>query len=82
MKTRFRQDGTCSQCSGGWLCKSCQLDNAKRDHALSALLAVTAAGIQQNRIARVCARFELEGDEGGTRTEKAAAMLALNPSLA
>lgn len=82
MQTRFRSDGSCSTCAGGWMCKACQADAAKRDAAFSAVLRSAAEGIKQTRIARVCARFELESDEGGTRSEKAAAMLASNPLLA
>lgn len=80
--TRFRPDGSCSTCSGGWLCKACQDDNAKRDAGLSLLLRGTVVGIRQTRIARVCARFELESDEMQTREHKAADMLAANPFLA
>jgi len=81
-QTRFRSDGSCSTCAGGWLCKACQIDGLARDRARSAVLASAALGIHCNRIARVCARFELESDEGGTRSEKAAAMLVINPFLA
>lgn len=82
MKTRFRPDGSCSTCSGGWLCKACQNDGLARDKARSAILRSTVQGIQQTRIARVCSRYELESDERGTREEKAAEMLAVNPLLA
>lgn len=82
MKTRFDSTGRCLTCSGGWLCKACQTDSLARDKAFSAVLSSAVAGIQANRVARVCARFELESDEGGTRSQKAAAMLAVNPLLA
>lgn len=83
MKTlRFRPDGSCALCSGGWLCKVCQADNAERERRQSATIAAAARGIRATRIARVCARFELESDEMATREQKAAAMLAINPSLA
>lgn len=82
MKTRFDSSGRCMTCIGGNLCKFCSADNAKQDRERSAVLASAAADIRCNRIARVCARFELESDEGGTREEKAAAILALNPNLA
>lgn len=82
MKNRFRQDGSCSTCLGGNLCRHCSADSAKRDAIFSRVLQQAAAGIRENRIARVCSRFELESDEFLTREQKACAMLATNPALA
>lgn len=46
------------------------------------MFARVGAYIRAERVARVCARFEIESDERGTREEKGAAMLQLNPWLA
>lgn len=82
MKNRFRPDGSCSACSGGWLCKACQNDNARSYGEQADMFRRVAAYSRSERVARVCARYELESDEGGSREEKAAAMLERNPGLA
>lgn len=72
----LRADGSCPACSGGWVCAFHRSQGLRADRERSAMLRRVCAGIRANRIAEVCARFELESDEGGTREEKAARMLA------
>lgn len=72
----MREDGSCPLCVGGWLCLFHQEAAAQRDRDLGAMLRRVAAAQHANEIARVCARFELESDEGGTREEKAERYLA------
>lgn len=82
VKPETYPDGACKACAGGWKCAYHIAEDAERDRQMSAVLRRACEGIRINRIARVCARFELESDEFLTREQKAEAMLAANPNLA
>jgi hypothetical protein len=78
MKTRFNPQGRCVVCSGGWLCVNCQNDNAKQDYAQFNTMKRASDGIKAQRIARLCALYEIESDEGGTREHKAQKLLSIH----
>lgn len=71
----MRPDGSCPACIGGWLCVFHQQENARRDRERAKVFRAAAVGIRTNRIAELCARHEIESDEGGNREDKAARML-------
>lgn len=71
----LRSDGTCSACVGGWTCKFHQEENAERDRERCAMLQSAARHIRAVRIAELCSSLELEGDESGSREDRAARML-------
>ena len=78
-KPTLRKDGSCSACCGGWQCAWHQAEGVRRDRERGAMLRRISAVSWQYEIARVCSRFELESNEGGTREEKAERYLAVNP---
>ena len=82
VKPDFYPDGACKACAGGWKCAFHIAEDAEREKRRHEVLRRTVAGIQQTRIYRVCARFELESDEFLSREQKAEAMLTANPNLA
>ena len=69
--------GQCMDCAplGGWLCRSCQADLSESDRARMETLRRACAGVRENRIAELCADFEIDSDESGTREDRAARML-------
>ena len=69
--------GQCADCAalGGWLCRSCQVDNAKSERARMETLRRVVAISRATRIAELCADHEIESDDGGTREDKAARIL-------
>ncbi len=73
--SRFAPDGHCQSCIGGWLCKDCQGDSAKRERQFSIVLKQVTNNIRANAIARVCQMHELESDEMQSREQKALAYL-------
>ena len=75
-------DGACKACVGGWKCAFHIAEDEERERRMSDVLRQAVAGIRATRIARVCARFELESDEFLTREQKAEAMLLADPNLA
>lgn len=75
MRPTLNPDGSCPLCLGGWLCSWHQQDGLRRDREQAATLRQVAANIRQARIESICARYELESDEGGTAEQKAAKLL-------
>jgi len=67
--------GACTACRGGWLCQWHKDEGLRKDAERSAVLRRVCQSIREAEIARVCSRFELESDEGGTREEKASRYL-------
>jgi hypothetical protein len=76
MKTRFDSSGRCTLCAGGWLCKPCQSDTQAA--YLHRWKEAARAGdyLANEERGRIAARLELESDEAGTATQKAARMQA------
>lgn len=52
------------------------MDGVRRDREQARLLRCVALNQRAVEIARICASLELESDEGGTREDKAEALLA------
>jgi hypothetical protein len=77
-KPLILSDGSCSACVGGWQCAWHQNEGVRLDRERGAMLRRVSANSRQYEIARVCSRFELESDEGGTREEKAERYMAKN----
>lgn len=67
----IRPDGSCSACTGGWMCQYHQQQTAREWNAKQSMLAEAAAGQRESELQRIQARYELESDEGGTAREKA-----------
>jgi hypothetical protein len=68
----INSDGSCPECVKR--CGSCawhQADGLRRDRANMANLARIVASAKHQTLLRICARHELESDEGGTAMKKA-----------
>lgn len=72
----LRRDGSCPACMGGNVCRWHQEDGLRRDREGMDNLRRVCASAHAHEIGRICARYELESDEGGTREEKAERILA------
>ena len=71
-----RADGACLECLGGNLCEyhrhTTQVAWAKRERAIYR----AATHLHAEKIARICARYELEPDEFYTVEQKAERLIA------
>jgi hypothetical protein len=70
-KPETLSDGRCAACGPGGHCEWHAQEGLRRDRELFAKLRGITARAQEHAIARVCARYELESDETGTREEHA-----------
>jgi len=75
MKPPIEPDGRCSACRGGNQCDWHKAEGVRIDKAKWIRVRACVAVARQYEIGRICARHEIESDEGGTAYEKAALML-------
>lgn len=68
---KMREDGSCVECIGGWLCEYHQEETERKWNHRQREIAACVDHFAELEIARLCASLELESDEGGTAREKA-----------
>jgi hypothetical protein len=73
---KLRADGSCPQCVGGWQCAYHQQQGVVADKLRSEAIRLASESLRRAEISRVCARYELETDEAGTREDKAHKVIA------
>ena len=75
-KPILRADSTCPDCARVWTrCAWHLATERQREDEKSAILRAVCQGNRAYEIGRICARYELESDEGGTAYEKGARIL-------
>ena len=66
-----RKDGTCSACTGGWMCKYHQNQSAREYNKQAQMISEVSRNMRDTTISHIAAEMQLESDEAGTAFEKA-----------